>query len=101
MLSYLDAYRPMLRRRALAAFEQPDAGRSYDTLYAIPLGTVSTAQFGGALALLLMVAAIYHSLVTGGTAFYALLTLAYPAFVLMARLEQGLARGGPIAPEPA
>jgi hypothetical protein len=39
--------------------------------------------------------------VTGGTAFYALLTLAYPAAVLLARLVQGMVRGGPARPEPA
>lgn len=100
-LAYIDAYRPMLRRRALAAFEQPGDGRSYDTLYAIPLGTVSTAQFAGALVLLIVVAAFYRYLVTGGTAFYALVTLAYPAAVLLARLVQGLGRGGPATPEPA
>jgi uncharacterized membrane protein YphA (DoxX/SURF4 family) len=101
MLMYIDAYRPMLKRRALAAFEQPGDGNSYDTLYAIPLGGVSAAQFAGALAVLLIVAAFYHYVVTGGTAFYALLTLAYPAAVLLARLVQGMGRGGPAKPEPA
>jgi len=101
MLSYIDAYKPMLRRRALAAFEQPGQGRNYDTLYAIPLGSVSMAQFVPALVLLLIVAAFYHYLVTGGTALYALLTLAYPAFVLIARLVQGIGRGGPATPEAA
>jgi len=98
---YIDAYRPMLKVRALAAFEQPGDGRSYDRLYAIPLGGVSLGQFGGALALLMIVAAFYHFVVTGGTAFYALLTLAYPAAVLLARLVQGMGRGGPARPEPA
>jgi hypothetical protein len=101
MLMYIEAYKPMLKRRALAAFEQPGEGRSYDTLYAIPLGRVTPAQFGGALVLLLIVAAFYHFVVTGGTAFYALLTLAYPAAVLVARLVQGMGRGGPATPEPA
>jgi hypothetical protein len=101
MCAYIDAYKPMLRRRALAAFEQPGEGRSYDTLYAIPLGRVSPAQFGAALVLLLVVAAFYHFVVTGGTAFYALLTLAYPAAVLVARLVQGMGSGGPATPEPA
>jgi len=101
MLAYLGAYRPMLKRRALAAFEEPGDGRSYDTLYAIPLGTVGAARFGVAALLLLLVAAFYHYLVTGGTAFYALLTLAYPAATLLARMAQGILRGGPAAPEPA
>ena len=101
MLAYIDAYRPMLKRRALAAFEQPGDGRNYDTLYAIPLGTVTAMRFGAAVVLLLVVAAFYHYLVTGGTAFYALLTLAYPAAVLVARLVQGTGRGGPATPEPA
>jgi hypothetical protein len=95
MLAYIEAYKPMLKRRALAAFEQRGEGRSYDTLYAIPLGGVSLAQFLPALVLLLIVAAFYHFVVTGGTAFYALLTLAYPAAVLLARLVQGIRRGGP------
>jgi uncharacterized membrane protein YphA (DoxX/SURF4 family) len=99
-LAYIDAYRPMLKRRALAAFERPGDGNSFDTLYAIPLGGVSLAQFGGALAVLVLVAAFYHFVVTGGTAFYALLTLAYPALVLVARLVQGMGRDGPAA-EPA
>jgi len=101
MLTYIHAYKPMLKRRALAMFEQPGEGRSYDTLYAIPLGRVSPAQFGGALVLLLIVAAFYHYLVTGGTAFYALLTLAYSALVLIARLVQGMGSGGPVTPETA
>jgi hypothetical protein len=101
MLAYIEAYKPMLKRRALAAFELPGEGRSYDTLYAIPLGGVALAQFLPALVLLLMVAAFYHFVVTGGTAFYALLTLAYPAAVLLARLVQGIGRGGPARPEPA
>ena len=101
MLAWIDAYKPMLKRRALAAFEQPGEGRSYDTLYAIPLGGVSLAQFGGALAVLLVAAAFYHFVVTGSTAFYALLTLVYPAAVLIARLVQGMGRGGPATPEPA
>ena len=101
MLAYIEAYKPLLKRRALAAFEQPGDGRSFDTLYAIPLGGVTLAQFGGALAVLLLVAAFYHFVVTGSTAFYALLTLAYPAAVLIARLAQGLGRGGPATPEAA
>lgn len=100
-LAYIDAYKPMLKRRALAAFEQPGPGRSYDTLYAIPLGGVSPAQFGGALVVLLIVAAFYYFVVTGGTAFYALLTLAYPAAMLVARLLQGMGSGGPATPEAA
>lgn len=100
-LAYFDAYRPMLKRRALALWEQPGPGRSYDTLYAIPLGGVTLAQFAGALVVLVIVAAFYHFIVTGGTAFYALLTLAYPAVVLVARLVQGVGRGGPVTPEPA
>jgi hypothetical protein len=99
--AYIEAYKPMLKRRALAAFEQPGEGRSYDTLYAIPLGGVSLAQFVPALVVLALVAAFYHFVVTGGTAFYALLTLAYPAAVLLARLAQGMGRGGPATPEPA
>jgi hypothetical protein len=101
MLGYIEAYRPLLQRRALATFEQPGDGRSYDRLYAIPLGGVALAQFVPALVLLLIVAAFYHFVVTGGTAFYALLTLAYPAAVLLARLVQGMGRGGPVRPEPA
>jgi hypothetical protein len=101
MLAYIEAYKPLLKRRALAAFEQPGEGRSFDTLYAIPLGGVSLGQFGGALALLLIVAAFYHFVVTGGTAFYALVTLAWPTAVLIARLAQGLGRGGPATPEAA
>jgi hypothetical protein len=101
MLAYIEAYKPMLKRRALAAFEQPGEGRSSDTLYAIPLGGVSLAQFVPALVVLALVAAFYHFVVTGGTAFYALLTLAYPAAVLLARLAQGMGRGGPATPEPA
>jgi hypothetical protein len=101
MLMYIEAYRPLLKRRALAAFEQPGEGRSYDTLYAIPLGGVALARFVPALVLLLVVAAFYHFVVTGGTAFYALLTLAYPAAVLLARWVQGMNRGGPARPEPA
>lgn len=100
MLTYIDAYKPMLKRRALAMFEQPGEGRNFDTLYAIPLGRVSPAQFGGAAAVLLLVAMFYHFVVTGGTAFYALLTLAYPALVLVARLVQGMGTG-PIATKAA
>jgi uncharacterized membrane protein YphA (DoxX/SURF4 family) len=101
MLAWIDAYTPMLGRRALAAGEQPGEGRNYDRLYAIPVGRIAPAQFGGALAVLLVVAAFYHFVVTGGTAFYALLTLAYPAIVLVARLLQGMRRGGPAMPEAA
>ncbi|MBO0749100.1 MAG: hypothetical protein J2O44_01535 [Porphyrobacter sp.] len=101
MLVYIDAYRPMLQRRVRAAFEEPGEGRSYDTLYAIPLGRVSPAQFGGALIVLVAAAAFYHFLVPGRTGQFALLTLAYPALVLIARLLQGMGRGGPATPEPA
>jgi hypothetical protein len=101
MLAYIEAYKPMLKRRALAAFEQPAPGRNYDTLYAIPVGRVSVPQFVGALIVLLIVGAFYHFVVTGSTAFYALLTLAYPAAVLVARLVQGMGSGGPARPEPA
>jgi uncharacterized membrane protein YphA (DoxX/SURF4 family) len=100
-LCYIDAYKPMLKRRALAAFEQAGDGRNYDRLYAIPRGGVTPAQFGGAVVVLALVAAFYHFVVTGGTAFYALLTLAWPALVLLARLAQGLGRGSPATPEPA
>jgi hypothetical protein len=101
MLAWIDAYKPLLQRRALAAFEQAGDGRNYDRLYAIPRGGVTPAQFGGALVVLALVAAFYHFVVTGGTAFYALLTLAWPGLVLLARLAQGLGRGGPATPEPA
>jgi hypothetical protein len=101
MLAWIDAYKPLLQRRALAAFEQAGDGRNYDRLYAIPRGGVTPAQFGGAVVVLALVAAFYHFVVTGGTALYALLTLAWPALVLLARLAQGLGRGGPATPEPA
>jgi hypothetical protein len=100
MSAYLEAYKPMLRRRALALWEEPQEGRNYDTLYAIPLCRISTAQFSIAFVVLLAVALFYYEWVPGRTGAFALLTLAYPAAVLVARLVQGMGRGGPATPVP-
>ena len=100
MLGYIDVYKPMLGRRALMLGESREAGTNFDTVYAIPLGRVSQAQFAVALVPLLAAAAFYYIWVFGDTGRYALLILAYPAVVLVARLLQGLGRG-PVAPEPA
>ena len=100
MLGYLDAYKAMLRRRAPTLGEGPEPGANFDTVYAIPLGRVSPSQFAIALVPLLAAAAFYYIWVFGDTGRYALLILAYPAVVLVARLLQGMGRG-PAAPEPA
>jgi hypothetical protein len=100
MLGHLGSYRDMLRRRALTVGEKPEPGSNFDTVYAIPFGRVSQSQFALALVPLLAAAAFYYLWVFGDTGRYALLILAYPAVVLVARLLQGLGRG-PAAPEPA
>jgi uncharacterized membrane protein YphA (DoxX/SURF4 family) len=100
MLGHLGSYRDMLRRRALTVGEKQEPGSNFDTVYAIPFGRVSQSQFALALVPLLAAAAFYYLWVFGDTGRYALLILAYPAVVLVARLLQGLGRG-PAAPEPA
>ena len=95
MLAWIDAYKGLLRRRALALGEGPGQGENFDTLYAIPLGRVSPAQFGAALVPLLAAFAFYYFQRLGGTGRFALLILAYPAIVLVARWAQGIGRSGP------
>jgi len=89
MLGYLDTYKGILQRRALTLGEGPEPGTNFDTVYAIPFGRISPAQFAVALVPLLAAAAFYYIWVFGDTGRYALLILAYPAIVLVARLAQG------------
>jgi hypothetical protein len=96
MLAYLDSYRDMLRRRALALGEGPEDGRNYDKAYALPVGRIPLAQFVPALIVLGLAAAFYYLLVPGRTEQFALLTMAYPALVLLARLAQGFGRSAEV-----
>jgi hypothetical protein len=97
MLAYLDSYDGVLRRRAIALGEAEGDGRNFDRSFALPIGRISPAQFGAALAVLVLAAAFYHFLVPGLTGQFALLTLAYPAIVLVARLVQGFGGKRPVS----
>jgi hypothetical protein len=92
MLAWIDAYHDMLRPRALALGESPGEGRNYDMAFALPMGGIPLAEFAPTLIVLMLAAAFYYLLVPGRTGQFALLTLAYPALVLFARLAQGFAR---------
>jgi len=58
---------------------------NYDTLFVNPNGATSRAAYVPAMITLLAVIAFYAYIVTGRTAQFAMLTLLYPAFVLLAR----------------
>jgi uncharacterized membrane protein YphA (DoxX/SURF4 family) len=90
MFAYLDAYHAMLRPRALALGENAQAGENFDTLYAIPRGRITRAQFAVALGPLAAAAVFYWVLIYGRPKLCGLVVLAWPAIVLIARLAQGM-----------
>ena len=99
MVAYLDAYRDMLRPRALAIGERAEEGRNFDTLFALPLGRISSAQFLQGLGPLVAAALFYYFLIYGRPMLFGLLVLTYSTLVLVARLAQGMNRRS-AAPNP-
>jgi len=83
LFAHLDVFRGMLQRWALALGE--DTASNYDTLLADPRGRTGQSAFIGALIPLALVAAFYHRFVLGGSGYYAMLVLLYPAICLHAR----------------
>ena len=83
MLAYLDRYRDMLVRHAVAAGET--TASCYEALFVDPRGGTARAAFIAALIPLALAAAFYHWLVFGGSGTYAMLMLLFPAIVLHAR----------------
>jgi uncharacterized membrane protein YhaH (DUF805 family) len=85
MLAYLDYYRGMLERHALTLGERQEGVMSYEALFASPNGRTSRGAFVGALIPLLATAALYFFLVKNRNGDWVLVTLLFPAAVLLAR----------------
>ena len=83
MLAYLPSYHGSLQRSALAFGE--DALSNHDALLVNPNGRTSRAEFVPALVVVLAVMVFYAYVIGGRNAQFCILTLLYPAFVLMAR----------------
>lgn len=84
MLSYLPYYRGTLQRRALSIGEE-SGSKNYDALFVSVNGSISRAQFLPALILVLVAMAFYDNFVVGNMGQFCIVTLFYPAFVLLAR----------------
>lgn len=93
LLVYLDHYRDMLHRRALAAGEGVEDGANYEATFAYPVGRISGGRFIGALITLLLAFAFYHFFVRGPSGWYGMLVMLYPALVLLGRRLQDMGRG--------
>jgi uncharacterized membrane protein YhaH (DUF805 family) len=85
MLAYLDYYRGVLQRHAVALTESAEGGRFFDFRYVNPNGRTARSQFAPALIVLLAVLAFYAFRVTGLTAHWCMLMLVYPTLILHAR----------------
>jgi uncharacterized membrane protein YhaH (DUF805 family)/uncharacterized membrane protein YphA (DoxX/SURF4 family) len=92
MLAYLDYYKGVLERHALALGEAPEEGMNFDSLYVSPAGRTSRDQFVGALIIVLAAFAFYYFLVPGRNSQWVQLTLLYPAIVLHARRLHDMGR---------
>ncbi len=84
MLAYLDYYSGVLQRGALTLGESEEGG-SYEAFFANPNGRTSRGDFVRALVPLLAVAALYYFLVRNRNGDWVLVTLLFPAMVLLAR----------------
>jgi uncharacterized membrane protein YhaH (DUF805 family) len=85
MLAYVDYYRGVLQRRALTLGERDGRVATYESLFADPNGRTSRGVFFGALVPLLAAAALYFFLVKGRNGEWVLITLLFPATMLLAR----------------
>lgn len=85
MLAYLDYYRGTLERYAPTLGEGQQGGMSYEALFANPNGRTSRGDFLRGLLPLLAVAAFYFVLVRNRNGDWVLVTLLFPAMVLLAR----------------
>src|SRR5262249_1898212 len=83
MFAYIDYYKGVLERHALAVGE--DSRSNYDILFVSAAGRTGRGEFIGALITLLAVYAFYHFLVPGRNSQWVQLTLLFPAVVLLAR----------------
>ena len=92
MFAYLDAYRGVLRRRALALGEGAQPWAHYDGLFMNPAARTPPAVFAAALAVLLAAFAFYWFLVPNVTGTFALLTMLLPAVLLVIGGIRGFAR---------
>jgi uncharacterized membrane protein YhaH (DUF805 family)/uncharacterized membrane protein YphA (DoxX/SURF4 family) len=90
MLAYLDYYRGVLQRHALAVGEEP--AKDFDTLFTRPAGRTGRGEFSGALITLLASLAFYYFLVPGRNSQWVQLTLLFPAVVLLARRLHDMGR---------
>jgi len=83
MLAYIEYYKGVLQRHALAVGE--DSTSNFDVLYVNAAGRTGRAEFIGALITVLAAYAFYHFLVPGRNSQWVQLTLLFPAVVLLAR----------------
>lgn len=90
MLAYLDYYRGVLQRHALAVGEE--LARDFDTLFVRYAGRTGRGEFVGALVTLLAALAFYYFLVPGRNSQWVQLTLLFPAIVLLARRLHDMGR---------
>lgn len=93
LLAYLDHYRDMLHRRALAVGEGREGGENYEATFAYPVGRIPSSRFIGALITLLAAFAFYYFFVRGPSGWYGMLVMLYPALVLLGRRLQDMDRG--------
>lgn len=91
MLAYLDYYKGVLQRHALA-YGEASGGRSYDLTFANPGGRTSRGHYTLALVTLLAVGAFYAFRVTGLTAHWCMLMLVLPGVVLNTRRLHDMGR---------
>jgi uncharacterized membrane protein YhaH (DUF805 family)/uncharacterized membrane protein YphA (DoxX/SURF4 family) len=83
MFAYIDYYKGVLARQALAVGE--DDTSNYDALFVHAAGRTGRGEYMGALITLLAAYAFYHFLVPGRNSQWVQLTLLFPAVVLLAR----------------
>jgi uncharacterized membrane protein YhaH (DUF805 family)/uncharacterized membrane protein YphA (DoxX/SURF4 family) len=92
MFAYLDHYRALLRRDAVALGEAAGPNMHYESLFVHIGGRTRRGAFIGALVPLLAVALFYHFLVFGLPGQWAMLTLIFPALVLYGRRLRDMGR---------
>jgi uncharacterized membrane protein YhaH (DUF805 family) len=92
MLAYIDYYKGVLERHALAIGESPEEGRNFDSLYVSWAGRTGRDHFIGALIVVLAAFAFYYFRVPGRNSQWVQLTLLYPAAVLLARRLHDMGR---------
>jgi uncharacterized membrane protein YhaH (DUF805 family) len=90
MLAYIDYYRGILQRRALAVGET--VRTNFDALYMTPGERTARGDFIGALVPLLAVFAVYFFVVTSRNGQWCEVVLIYPAIVLHARRLHDMGR---------